>query len=255
MKHSFIDRYSERSSLVHGLDPRTKILTAITFVIMVVLTPPGEWPAFAIYFVFLALLTLISKVPPLYILKRSLVVIPFVLLIGIFIPFLKTGSSSGSYNIWMWDIPKSNLILFGSIIIKSWLSVISLVLLTATTKFSDVLKGLEQLRMPKVMVMILSFMYRYIFVLTDEVLRMKQARDSRSFGEKRSRQIKTIGNMIGTLFLRSYERGERVYAAMVSRGFDGEIRTLSSTTMRAADLLYTFSFLIIISLACLSLAI
>ncbi|MFA5055096.1 MAG: cobalt ECF transporter T component CbiQ [Dehalococcoidia bacterium] len=255
MKHSFIDRYSDRSSPLHRLDPRTKIATAIVFVVMVVVTPPGEWQTFAIYLAFVTLLTLISKVPPIYVLKHSLVVIPFVLLIGIFIPFLKTGSSSGSYNIWMWDIPKSNLILLGSIVLKSWLSVISLVLLTATTKFSDVLKGLERLRMPKAMVMILSFMYRYIFVLTDEVLRMKQARDSRSFGEKRSRQIKTVGNMIGTLFLRSYERGERVYAAMVSRGFDGEIRTLSSTTMRAVDLLYTFSFLIIISVACLSLAI
>lgn len=255
MKHSFIDKYSDRSSPIHRLDPRTKIATAIVFVIMVVVTPPGEWQAFAIYLLFLSLLTLITKVPPLYILKRSLVVIPFVVLIGIFIPFLKTGGASGSYNVWMWDIPKSNLILFGSIIAKSWLSVITLVLLTATTQFSDVLKGLERMRMPKVMVMILSFMYRYIFVLTDEVLRMKQARDSRSFGDKRSRQIKTIGNMIGTLFLRSYERGERVYAAMVSRGFDGEIRTLSCMTMRTADLLYTFSFLIIISIACLSLAI
>ena len=255
MKHSFIDKYSDRSSPIHRLDPRTKIMTAIAFVIMVMVTPPGEWLAFAIYLLFLAMLILVSRVPPVYILKRSLVVIPFVVLIGIFIPFLKTSGSSGSYNVWMWDIPKSNLVLFASIIIKSWLSVISLVLLTATTQFSEVLKGLEKLRMPGVMVMILSFMYRYIFVLTDEVLRMKQARDSRSFGEKRSRQIKTIGNVIGTLFLRSYERGERVYAAMVSRGFDGEIRTLSSTTMRYTDLLYTSSFLIIISIACLSLAI
>lgn len=255
MKHSFIDKYSDRSSPIHRLDPRTKIAAAIAFVVMVVVTPPGEWPTFAIYFTFLIMLTIVSKVPALYILKRSLAVIPFVVLVGIFIPFLKAGGSSGSYNIWMWDIPKSNLILFASIIIKSWLSVLSLVLLTATTQFSEVLKGLEKLRMPRVMVMILSFMYRYIFVVTDEVLRMKQARESRSFGEKRSRQIKTVGNMIGTLFLRSYERGERVYAAMVSRGFDGEIRTLSCTNMRYADLLYTSSFLIVISLACLSLAI
>lgn len=89
--------------------------------------------------------------------------------------------------------------------------------------------------MPRVMIMILSFMYRYIFVLVDEVMRMRQARDSRNFGGKRLWQLRTIGNMIGTLFIRSYERGERVYAAMLARGFDGHSRTLDRLNFRQAD--------------------
>ena len=86
--------------------------------------------------------------------------------------------------------------------------------------------------------MLLSFMYRYIFILTDEVLRMKQARDSRSFGGKWRWQIKTVGNMVGTLFLRSYERGERVYAAMAARGFNGHSRTLERLRFGRRDALF-----------------
>ena len=104
--------------------------------------------------------------------------------------------------------------------------------------------------MPWVMVMLLSFMYRYIFLLTDEVMRMKQARDSRNFGGKRLWQIRTIGNMIGTLFIRSYERGERVYVAMLARGFDGQTRTLNTLNFRQADAYFGISFCLALILTC-----
>jgi len=248
LKHSFLDRYSDRDSLLHKLDPRTKIVTTIAFILAVALTPPPSWQAFALYFVIVAIAILISKIPPLYVLKRSLVIVPFVLLIGIFIPFLKPGDASGSYNVWIWNVSHSGLMVLWGIAIKSWLSILSLILLSATTTFAELLKGLEQLRMPKLMIMILSFMYRYLFVMVDEVSRMKQARDSRNFGGKRTWQLKTIGNMIGTLFIRSYERGERVYGAMVARGFEGQMRTLSSLQFRAADLYFVAAFFFCLSL-------
>ena len=138
---------------------------------------------------------------------------------------------------------------FWNILVKAWLSILSLILLTSTTKLSNLLKGLEQLRLPRVMVMILSFMYRYLFVLVDEVMRMRQARDSRNFGGGRLWQIRTIGNMIGTLFIRSYERGERVYAAMVARGFDGQTRTLESSSFRQLDAYFGISFGLVLILA------
>jgi len=248
VKHSFLDRYSDLGSFIHKLDPRTKIITTFAFILMVVLTPPQRWQAFAFYFALIAGLVLLSKIPPLYVLKRSLVIVPFVLFIAIFIPFLKPGEVAGSYNIWAWQVSYSGLIILWNVVIKAWLSILTLIVLSATTKFSELLKGLEQLRLPKVMVMILSFMYRYIFVLVEEVIRMKQARDSRSFGGKRTWQLKTIGNMVGTLFLRSYERGERVYGAMVARGFEGQTRTLSRPRFRMADLYFAVAFL-----ACLTL--
>jgi len=237
VKHSFIDQYSDRDSFIHKLDPRTKFVTTLLFILVVVLTPPNQWPAFALYLIIIAILILLSTVPIRYILKRSLVIMPFVVMIAIFIPFFKEGEVAGSYNIWLWQVSVtySGLQVLINIVIKAWLSILSLIMLTSTTKLPNLLNGLEQLRMPRVMAMILSFMYRYLFVLVDEVMRMKQARDSRNFGGKRLWQIRTIGNMIGTLFIRSYERGERVYAAMVARGFDGQSRTLDRLNFRPAD--------------------
>jgi len=250
VKHSFLDQYSERDSIIHRLDPRTKLITTLSFILAVVLTPPDRWQAFALYFLLVATLILLSRVPPLYVLKRSLVIMPFVLLIAIFIPFFKEGEVAGSYNLWLWQVTVtySGLQVFWNILAKAWLSILSLILLTSTTKFSNLLKGLENLRLPRVMTMILSFMYRYLFVLVDEVMRMKQARDSRNFGGGRLWQLRTIGNMIGTLFIRSYERGERVYAAMVARGFDGQTRTLESLSFRQRDAFFGISLGLVLML-------
>jgi cobalt/nickel transport system permease protein len=106
--------------------------------------------------------------------------------------------------------------------------------------------------MPRVMTMILSFMYRYLFVLVDEVMRLKQARDSRSFGGSRWWQLRVIGNMVGTLFIRSYERGERVYAAMLARGFDGHSRTLNRLNFKPVDAYFGISFALVIILTALA---
>ena len=254
MKHSFLDKYSDRDSLIHRLDPRTKLLTSLLFILAVVLTPPGRWPVFALYFILVAALLILSRVPLLYTLKRSLVIMPFVVLIAIFIPFFREGEVAGSYNIWLWQlsVTYNGLEVFWNILAKAWLSILSLILLTSTTRFSQLLKGMEKLRLPRVMTMILSFMYRYIFVLIDEVMRMKQARDSRNFGGRRLWQLRTIGNMIGTLFIRSYERGERVYAAMMARGFNGHTRTLESLNFRLSDVLFALSLGFILILATVS---
>ncbi len=237
MKHSFLDRYSDRNSMIHRLDPRTKLVATLAFIAAVVLTPSGGWLNYGLYFIIVAGLILLSRVPVLYVLKRSLVIFPFVLLVAVFIPFFKEGEVAGSYNLWLWQVSVTHngLAVLGNILARSWLSVLSLILLTATTGFSSLLRGLERLRVPGVMVMLLSFMYRYIFILVDEVMRLKQARDSRSFGGHWVRQIGAVGGMIGTLFIRSYERGERVYAAMLARGFYGHSRTLERLHFGRAD--------------------
>ena len=244
MKHSFIDQYSDQDSFIHRLDPRTKLITTLVFILAVITTPPTRWQVFALYLFLVAILIFVSKVPIFYILKRSLVIMPFVVMIAIFIPFFREGEVAGSYNVWLWrvSVTYSGLQVLWNILAKAWLSILSLILLTSSTKMTSLLKALEQLRMPRVMVMLLSFMYRYIFVLVDEVMRMKQARDSRNFGGKRLWQIRAIGNMIGTLFIRSYERGERVYVAMLARGFDGQTRTLDRLNFRQADAYFGISF-------------
>ncbi len=250
MKHSFLDKYSDLNSFIHKLDPRTKLITTIAFILAVALTPPNRWQVFVAYFFLVATLIFLSKVPVFYILKRSLVIMPFVLMIAIFVPFFKEGEVAGSYNIWLWQVSVtySGLQVLWNILAKAWLSILGLILLTSTTKITNLLMGLEQLHLPRVMVMILSFMYRYIFVLVEEMMRMKQARDSRNFGGSKLWQLRTIGNMIGTLFIRSYERGERIYAAMLARGFDGHSRTINHLDFGLADTCFGISFGLVIVL-------
>ncbi len=256
MTHSFLDHYRERDSLIHRLDPRTKFMATLLFILVVALTPPNSWPAFALYFTVVAALILFSKVSIFYVFKRSLVIMPFVVMIAIFVPFFKEGEVAGSYNIWLWQltVTYSGLQVLINILIKAWLSILSLIWLTSTTKLPHILHALEQLHLPRVMVMILSFMYRYLFVLVDEVMRMKQARDSRNFGGGRFWQIRTIGKMVGTLFIRSYERGERVYSAMVARGFDGQTRRLDRLNFRKADAYFGISLgLVLVSTSVVNL--
>jgi len=232
-------------SFIHKLDPRTKLVTTFAFLLAVVITPVNRWQAFVLYFILVAGLIVLSRLPLVYVLKRSSVIVPFVLLIAIFNLFLKQGEEIGGFNVLLWrvSITREGLFIFCNVMLKAWLSILSLILLSSTTPLTKLLRGMERLALPKVMVMILSFMYRYIFVLTDEVMRMKQARDSRNFGGKGLWQIKTIGNMIGTVFVRSYERAERVYAAMVARGFDGQIRLPNRLEFKKTDAWFGFSVL------------
>jgi cobalt/nickel transport system permease protein len=250
VEHSFIDQYSNLDSLIHKLDPRTKLIATIAFILAVVITPVTEWPAFVGYALFISVLTLVSRLPFLFVLKRVLLIIPFVLLIGVFNIF-RAGEPLTAMHLWHWQlsITHEGLLVFWNVSAKAIISSLALILLSSTTRFTNLLRGLQTLRMPKVLVMTLSFAYRYIFVLIDEAMRMWRARESRNFGGRWIWQIKTIGNMIGTLFIRSYERGERVYAAMLSRGYRGEPRVLEEEKTGFKDWLWLGS----IALCCVGL--
>jgi cobalt/nickel transport system permease protein len=243
VKHSFLDRYSDRDSLVHRLDARTKFIFTLLFILSVVLTPPDSWWVYVLYLAVIAGLIIISRLSVGYILRQSLTIIPFVLVIAVFTPFFKAGEAAVSFNIGAWDFTMTDtgIQIFINILIRAWLSILCLVWLSSTTRLTNLLQGLERMRFPRVAVMIMSFMYRYIFVIVDETMRMKQARDSRNVGGSRIRQLHTVGSMIGTLFIRSYERGERVYTAMVARGYDGQSRTLDNLSFKKSDAAFSIS--------------
>jgi len=241
MKHSFLDKYSDLGSIIHRLDPRVKLIFFFVLILVIVSTPPQELVKFSGYFLILLILVLLSRIPLPFVFVRSLVIIPFVLLTAIFIPFFKGGEVAGSYNFLTLHLTISHkgILIFQNILIKSWLSVLSLTILTSTTKFSSLLKALEILKIPRVMILIASFFYRYMFLLVDELMRIKNARDSRSFKKNPVYQFKVIGYMIGELFIRTYERAERIYLAMLSRGFNGTIYTLESFKINRMDLFFS----------------
>lgn len=227
MRHEFIDRFSDRQSPIHELDPRSKILVMLLFIVFVVLTPPDRLLQFAGYFLLLVVAVKVSGVPPLYVLARSALVLPFIVFVAVTAAFQK-------YN------PGRDFILV--LLAKSWLSALALTLLSSTTRFADLLKGLERLGVPKLMVMLLSFMYRYVFVLGDEAMRMETARDSRYFGGHYGRQLKVYTGMIGSLFVKTFERAERVYQCMAARGFDGRARSVNRFEFSQYDALFALFF-------------
>ncbi len=225
MRHGFIDQYSHTGSLMARLDPRIKIVCLVSYMLCVLLTRPGAWTALILYGAMAILLIAMSGVPFLFILKRIALIIPFVLLTALFLPFLQSGDATplliGGYRT---GTTFEGWILFWGIVIKSSLCIACLTLFLAGTPFPEFLKGMEKLKFPGLITMILTFMYRYIFVIEDEAMRMWQARKSRTVGGSAWFHLKMMANLAGVLFLRSYERAERVYFAMCSRGYDGRIR-------------------------------
>ena len=242
MRHSYIDTYSQINSYIHRIDPRIKIVGIFALVLAIIFTPPHQFSSFGLYFLFILILILLSKIPLKFIFKRSLVVIPFVLMVAVFIPFFKKGEIAGGYSFGSLrlTVTYSGLMILWNVLAKSYLSVLNMILLVASTRFSDFLKALEKLKIPHIFTMVLSFMYRYIFVIEDELMKMNQAKESRWVGKSKWRHIKTLANMVAVLFIRAYERGEQVYLAMCSRGFRDKIRTLHNFKLNLGDVYFLF---------------
>ncbi|MGD1995012.1 MAG: cobalt ECF transporter T component CbiQ [Anaerolineae bacterium] len=239
MRHSFLDRYRQGTSLIHRLDPRLKLLATLAFVLVVTTTPPGNWTAFALLAALAIGAVLVAGVPLVEGVRHSAIALPFAGMVAISLPFTQAGDV-----VWSWHpfglqltITDAGLVLFATVVVKAWLSLLVSGLLVSATPFPDLLKAMRSLHVPAVLMATVSFMYRYLFVLVDEAMRLQTARAARSVGSGRTVRwrARVLGGMIGSLFVRSYERSERIYAAMLARGFAGEVRTLTRLTWRARD--------------------
>ncbi len=244
MKHSYIDKYCNLKSPIHLLNPVLKTTFALVFVIFITTIPLQRYQEYFFYFLILIILVFLSKFPILYILKKSLLILPFVFLVAIFLPFYLNDENYwiikiGIYNL---KISKMGMIKFLNLIIKSWLAIITMILLSSTTRFRDLLYAFYTLKLPSILILLLSFMYRYIFIIYDEAQKMYYAAILRS-GKKLNiiQSIKIISKIIGVLFIRSYERSERVYYAMIARGFNGNIVFLKKPKL----LIYEVNFFLV----------
>ena len=231
---------SSRLSRFHGLDARIKLAALAVALITCVSTPPDRFFAFAGYFALLAAGMVLARISPRTAGRRLLMILPFVAMASVFIPFLDPNAASGGYSLGLGGlrVTRSGLLVLWNIVAKSCLGVLFTTLLIETTPFPDLLQALERLRFPRLAILLTSFAYRYGFVLAEEARRMKRARDARCYGGRWLWQAGVIGRMIGTLFLRGYERGERVYIAMVSRGFDGRVRLGEASALNRTDYLF-----------------
>jgi len=229
MRHAFLDHHSSTESPIHHLDARAKIIVFITFILIAVSLPPTSFLLFALLTFALISIGLLARLPLGHLAKKVLIILPFLLVVAISIPFMKKDGVGGGYSLGIGglSVSQSGLWILWNVIVKSSLGVFSVILLSSTTSFPQLIKGMERLGSPKIFTILASFMYRYSFILIDEMQRMKRARDSRCFGGRWFWQLRVIGHMVGTLFLRSFHRGERVYLAMLSRGYQG---TMPETT-------------------------
>jgi cobalt/nickel transport system permease protein len=233
------DQYQRGASLIHRLNPRVKILGAVLFIAAATLLPPGAWLAYGLLLAGAWLAAYASQLGIGYTLKRSFVALPFALA-AITLPFTVPGQSIA--HLGGLTISAEGSIRFLSILIKSWLSVQVAILLAVTTPFHDLMRGMRELRIPRPLINIVSFMYRYLFVFADEALRLMRARAARSAvgtGGKSGGGLmwrgRVAGGLVGNLALRAFERSERIYDAMVARGFQGEIKTLTSPPLTDTD--------------------
>ena len=228
-----LDRLSYQDTCVHRLDPRVKVIATMLFLFTVVSFSKYEVMALFPFFLFPVLLMTIGEIPILFILKKVFIVSPFAIFIGIFNPLLDTRTAAVIAG-----IPVSaGWISFTAIMLKFSLTVSAAILLIATTSFPGVCHALRQLGFPSLFTAQLLFLYRYIFVLMEEAMRITRARDMRSFG-KRGKESKVIVRLIGILFLRTVDRAERIYYAMLSRGFQGDILSLKQSHIKATDLVF-----------------
>lgn len=243
MNTNTFDRYQQRHSLIHATDPRVKVVVALLFILSNAILPDGVWLAFLVAWGILLLLTALARLPLLYAARRAAIVLPFTLA-AVTLLFTLPGEPIAAWQLGSrtLTISDAGLVRFASITIRSWLSVQMAILLTATTPFPDLMHALQHLRVPAVLVSIIAFMYRYLYVLSEEatrLLRAREARSARTAGLKSGGNIawraKIAGQLVGQLFLRSLERSDRVYQAMVARGYDGRLLTLNPHHMRPRD--------------------
>ncbi len=243
LSSSSLDRFIDGQSPVHALDARVKLLLTLACVLALALLPPGAWAGMLACALLIWWAVLQSRVGLRTILGRAFVALPFAL-VAVTLVFARPGNQLFSVALGPLRLTATDagLIAFVSVVIKSWLSVQAALLLTATTHFTDVLYALRALRLPEVMVAILSFAYRYLFVMVDEAQRLLRARECRAAelpGRKGGGSVvwraAVVGRMAGTLFLRAYERSERIYLAMLARGYSGELRALTARPLDARE--------------------
>ena len=202
MRHSYIDQFSRLSSPVHKLPVGVKLLVTVILLLSILLTSIHATIFFLLIAGALVAAAVVSGIPPAFLVKRLL----FLELFVFGMTFLSLFQINGA-------------VVFGTLFIKSTLCLFVIVLFSNTTPFAELLSKLRQWNMPRLMVTILALMYRYLFVMVDEVERMHRARVSRSFGSRKRFLWTTYSTIIAQLFVRSAERAERIYAAMCARGW------------------------------------
>ena len=228
--------YVHGHSPIHRLAPQCKLAAQILLVLAIVATPREAFWAFGVYALLVVGLVIAARVPPGFVLRRMVFEVPFVLF-AVLLPFFGGGERTQVLGL---SLSVEGLWGAWNILAKASLGVAISILVAATTTMPEFLRGFERLHVPRVFTSTASFMIRYFDVIADEMRRMKVARESRGYDPRWIWQARAVAASAGALFVRGYERGERVYLAMLSRGYAGTMPRLeeaqATTSMWASAL-------------------
>lgn len=208
-------------SPLHRAPAHRKVLALVGFMLLVVATPREWFPVFGGYLIVLLVVIRISTVPYGYLFRRMVIEVPFVIFAAL-MPFIATGTRIDVLGV---SVSEAGLLAAWGLLAKGSLGVLASLTLAATTEPVDLLEGLRRLRMPDLIVSIMGFMIRYLDVVTSEMSRMYVGMRSRGLDPRSPRHWPVLARSLGALFIRSYERGERVHLAMLARGYDGRMPT------------------------------
>lgn len=233
MKSFFLtEKPKSKKRFLHRLDPRVKLISFFVLILAFVFTPSHQYLKFMVYFFMLLFMIVLNRVTVKDLGKRLFFIFPLLV-------FLASSLLLFGKNKFYQDLD-----ILWNILIKSVLCFLSLAVLSLTTEFYYLVKGLELLKLPRIIPSILSFAYRYSFLFGREAERLNRAKESRNFGKrKKLDEIKIISRLLPHLFLRTFARSERIYAAMLSRGYEGKIKTLNFFKPGRKDFLFVSFFL------------
>ena len=228
-------------SILYTLSPQSKILATLLIVVSIAFSKIINPFQIISHALIVLLIIKFSRIPVKTYLKRLTIDIPFVLF-AIFLPFLSSGNNDAVFTFFSLDIYKTGLLEMSAILFKATAGVSMGIVLTAVTTNIEIIYGLQKLKLPSIIIAIMSFSIRYIDVFIDEFKRVKVAMKSRGYDQKGLRGLKPIAYASGAMLIRGYERGERVYNSMISRGFNGSIE-LKKREFKKSYLLYYLSFI------------
>ena len=240
MHHAYIDKFAYQDSPIHRLDSRVKFIVAAAFTFMVLSLPRTSFSILACYVVGPFAVLVIGRIPLKFTFKHIMAVSPFILILALSCPYYDRSAVTVFFGPFAWQTSLGWIRCF-VILGKFIVTMLALIALVSTTRFNDLLVGLRKLGLPKILIIQLGFLYRYIFILIDKVhhiLRARASRKLRNLGF--SAELKIAGAMLGSLFVRSIDTAEQISTAMQARGFDGRWRTISKQQTRFAD--YVFAF-------------
>lgn len=234
---AYLDTLSFKKTLVHSLDPRIKLVVTFFFIIVAASFSKYELTGIVPLFLFPVVILSLADLPVLLILKQVLSIAPFAIVLGIANPLFDTEALFHIGGIGV----SGGWISFASLMLRFLLTVSATLILVATSSFPGICFALEKLRVPRLMILQLLFLYRFIFVLTDEALRMVRARDMRSF-KGSGTGVRVFRPLVGTLFIRTLDRAQRINQSMFSRSFKGLFYLPRNSRIGLSDLIFLVSW-------------